>query len=99
MEEVSGELPDQSEIPEVVKLDNGIYRIDGNAALADVARITGFKAPPSEHYQTIAGFILDCLQRVPEVGEVLSFGTARIEIVHADKTSIDAVKLMTSSPR
>ena len=99
MEEVSGELPDQSEIPEVVKLDNGIYRIDGNAALADVARITGFKAPPSEHYQTIAGFILDCLQRVPEVGEVLSFGTARIEIVHADKTSIDAVKLMTSPPR
>lgn len=94
MEEVSGELPDQSEIPEVVKLDNGVFRIDGNAALADVSRITGFKAPPSEHYQTIAGFILDCLQRVPEVGEVLTFGSARIEIIRADKTSIDAVKLI-----
>ncbi len=67
--------------------------------LTDVARITGFKAPPSEHYQTIAGFILDCLQRVPEVGEVLSFGSARIKILRADKTSIDAVKLILNQRR
>ena len=99
MEEVSGELPDQSEIPEVVKLENGVFRLDGGAVLTDVARITGFKAPPSEHYQTIAGFILDCLQRVPEVGEVLSFGSARIKILRADKTSIDAVKLILNQRR
>ena len=99
MEEVSGELPDQSEIPEVVKLENGVFRVDGNAALTDVYRLTGFKAPASEHYQTIAGFILDCLQRVPENGEVLSFGTARMEILRADKTSIDAVKLILNGRR
>ena len=93
MEEISGDLPDQAEIPEVVRVSPGSYRIDGEAVLQDVARVTGFKVPPSEHYTTMAGFILDYLQRVPEVGEKLSFGTWRLEILKADETSIEAVKL------
>ena len=96
MEEISGDLPDQTEIPEVVRVAKGVYRIDGEAVLLDVARVTGFKVPPSEHYTTMAGFILDYLQRVPEVGEKLTFGSWRLEILKADETSIEAVKLSSN---
>ncbi len=96
MEEISGDLPDQTEIPEVVRVAQGVYRIDGEAVLLDVARVTGFKVPPSEHYTTMAGFILDYLQRVPEVGEKLTFGSWRLEILKADETSIEAVKLSSN---
>lgn len=95
MEEISGDLPDQAEIPEVVELQEGVFRVDGNAVLHDVFRVTGFKVPPSEHYQTIAGFVLDYLQRVPEVGEVLNFGAWKLKILRADRTSIDALQLMS----
>lgn len=93
MEEVAGELPDQTEIPEIIKMASGIWRVDGEAILKDVERITGFSVPPSEHYQTLAGFILDYLQRLPEKGEILDIGTWRLEILLKDTTSIEAVKL------
>ena len=99
MEEVSGDLPDQKEIPEVVRTGPGSYRIDGEAVLQDVARVTGFSVPPSEHYQTMAGFILDYLQRVPEAGEKLTFGTWRMEIIGTDQTSITAVRLVSTRPQ
>ena len=63
--------------------------------LKDVSRLTGFNVPVSERYHTIAGFILDYLQRVPAMGEHILLPRWEIEIVKADSTSIDAI-LLTS---
>ncbi|MCR5535960.1 MAG: TerC family protein [Succinivibrio sp.] len=93
MEEVAGELPDQTENPEIVKLENGQWQIEGDAILTDIARITGFSLPPSDHYQTIAGFILDYLQRIPEQGEQIQLQSWIIKVVKTSYTSIEVVKL------
>ena len=49
--------------------------------------------PPSEHYQTIAGYVLDRLQRVPKQGETLDVGDWKIEVFSADATAINVLKL------
>ena len=67
--------------------------IDGDAILPDVLRSTGLCIPPSEHYQTIAGFVLDKLQRVPVKGDRISIDGWEIEVTSADLTSIDALVL------
>ena len=94
MEEIAGELPDQSEIPELVCTSPGIYKIDGGAILKDVSRITGFNVPISENYHTMAGFILDYLQRVPEAGEVISLTKWKLEILKVDENAIESVMLV-----
>ncbi len=93
MEEIAGELPDQSDIPELVRLSPGVFRIEGGAILKDVTRITGFVVPLSDTYHTIAGFILDYLQRIPEVGEVISTNKWKLEITKVEGNSIEEVVL------
>ncbi len=95
LEEIAGELPEQAEVPELVRVKNGVWRIEGDAILKDVSRLTGFNVPVSERYHTIAGFILDYLQRVPQEGEHIVLPRWEIEILKADATSIDAI-LLTS---
>ena len=95
IEEITGELPEKTETPEIVPLDDKklSFMIDGDAILPDVQRSTGLFIPPSEHYQTIAGFVLDRLQRVPVKGDRISIDGWEIEVTSADLTSIDALVL------
>ena len=93
MEEFAGEMPDRTETPEIVSLDKVSFRVDAESVLADVARVTGLSLPRSEHYQTIAGFILDYLQRIPKKGESILHEGWKIEVISSDATSITVVKL------
>ena len=93
MEEIAGELPDQPDVPELIRLSPGVFRIEGGAILKDVTRLTGFVVPLSDTYHTIAGFILDYLQRIPEVGEVISTNKWKLEITKVKDNSIDEVVL------
>ncbi len=97
MEEIAGELPEQAEVPELVRVSPGVYRIEGDAILKDVSRLTGFKVPPSENYHTMAGFILDYLQRVPTQGEIITFAKWEITIVRVSELSILSVELRSLS--
>lgn len=93
MEEIAGELPDQTEVPELVRINLGVFKIEGDAILKDVSRLTGFNVPISETYHTIAGFILDYLQRVPEAGEVISMTKWKLEILKVEENTIKSVLL------
>lgn len=93
MEEIAGELPDQSEVPELVRISPGVFRIEGGAILKDISRITGFNVPVSEDYHSIAGFILDYLQRMPEAGEVISMTKWKLEILSVQENTIESVLL------
>lgn len=93
MEEIAGELPDQTEVPELVRLSPGVFKIEGGAILKDVSRITGFNVPISDNYHSIAGFILDYLQRMPEPGEVISMTKWKLEILSVQENTIESVLL------
>lgn len=93
MEEIAGELPDQSEVPELVRIRPGVFKIGGGAILKDVSRLTGFNVPVSEDYHTLAGFILDYLQRVPEAGEVIAMTKWKLEILKVEENTIESVLL------
>lgn len=71
----------------------GVFKIDGGAILKDVSRLTGFNVPISETYHTIAGFILDYLQRMPEAGEVITFTKWQLEILKVEENTIESVML------
>ncbi len=98
MEAIAGDLPEQTEVPELVRLSPGLFRIAGDALLKDVSRVTGFKVPVSDNYHTMAGFILDYLQRLPRQGEVITFAKWELTIVKVSEVSIDTVQLKSLSP-
>lgn len=101
LEEITGEMPSRTETPEILPYDESesAYRVDGDTILSDLERETGLAISANEHYQTIAGYVLDRFQRVPKQGEKLEVDGWTIEVSSADLTSINVLKLTRNKPK
>ena len=98
LEEIVGEIEDEYDAIEQPQqaAAEGIFTLAGNLRLDEVEEICGL-AFEEKPYETIAGFILDQLQRVPSVGEVFRYQYWKIEVLQMDKLRIATVRL-TSPP-
>ena len=54
---------------------------------------TQIPIPESEEFETVAGFMLDCLGAVPRGGEVVALGDHRLTVVDVEKNRISKVKI------
>lgn len=71
IEEVMGEIQDEyddEEEPEITEVTKNIIKIEGYADIDDVAKTLDIELPVDE-YDTLGGFLIAKLDRVPEDGE------------------------------
>lgn len=98
-EEVVGDLktnrPDTSSHPQVRETAPDAWIADGMAEIDAVnAAIPGFEAVANaedDAFQTLAGFIMQHLERLPREGEKFTTGGYEIEIIDMDRQRIDKV--------
>ena len=71
LEAIAGELPDASEMdgPDIEALEDGGYRVSGALNLAVLRERLGFRAWPTDDYQTLAGLVMSLLDRLPLIGD------------------------------
>lgn len=81
---------DQSE-PEAVRRDDGSWLLAGWMPADEMAELLGIDLPKTRHYETVAGFIIDRLERIPETGEAINFDEWRFEVVDLDHRRVDKV--------
>ena len=74
-----------------VKRDDGSYLISGWMPAVEFASLLRFELPVSRHYQTVAGFLLSHLGRIPDVGDQIEAAGWRFEILDLDGRRIDKV--------
>lgn len=74
-----------------VKRDDGSYLISGWMPALWFADLLGIVLPPSRHYQTFAGFLLQEFGAIPGVGNKIEAHGWRFEIVDLDGRRIDKV--------
>ena len=74
-----------------VKRDDGSYLISGWMPAVEFASLLRFELPVSRHYQTVAGFLLSHLGRIPDVGDQIEAEGWRFEILDLDGRRIDKV--------
>jgi len=94
VEAIVGEMPNLEERhePDMVMRDNGSYLVNGSMAADDLAEKLGLpELPERNHYDTIGGFALLQLQRIPSVGDKFHWGGATFEIVDMDGKRIDKI--------
>ena len=58
----------------------------------EIERITGFDLPDGE-YDTVAGLVLDRLERIPEVGDSFTVDGIRVEVLAVDGFAIERIEL------
>ncbi len=97
-EEIVGEVHDKeaSEGHDVLAESGGSFLVRGAAELDEVNRLTGLTIPDSLRgapLDTMAGFVVAVLGRIPRVGEVVRHRTMHIEVVRASERSVDQVRL------
>jgi CBS domain containing-hemolysin-like protein len=92
-EEVMGRLIDEwvSEPPGVEPLRGATYRVNAQLQLSEVNEELGLQLPERDVYETLAGFLLYQLGRIPEEGHEIAFGDLRFTIVRMKGPKIEEV--------
>lgn len=94
VEAIVGEMPDLEEPlePDMVMRDDGSYLVNGSMAADDLReKLRLPELPGRNHYDTVGGFALLQLQRIPSVGDAFEWSSATFEIVDMDGKRIDKV--------
>ncbi len=94
LEEIVGEVsgPFDEQVPEIQVLEDGRALIDGLTLIADVNEELELNLE-DPHYNTIAGYLLGRLGRIPAVGDAVEVDGVRLEVREMDNLRISKVLL------
>lgn len=96
LEEIFGEIEDEHDVEELSfkKLEDNSYLFSGRIEIDRINQELDWEIETSEEYETIAGMILEKLERFPEKNEEIDFKNFKIIVIEADQPKIDLVKLI-----
>jgi CBS domain containing-hemolysin-like protein len=102
LEEIVGEIDDEYDPhdsgPRLTSPTRGIQVISGMLHPDEVAEATGFDIPASEHYETLAGFLLFLFNRIPQQGDHISYQGWELKVVDMDGRRISQVLIVAPPP-
>jgi CBS domain containing-hemolysin-like protein len=101
LEEIVGEIHDEydDEESQVVELGNGHLVVDASIPIAELQRQAGIELPEGDEYNSLGGFIVEVMGRVPEAGTVLERLGHQFVIRAADERRISKVEIVPAQFR
>jgi len=95
-----GEIKDEYDVAEaVVTASDSSMVLDGATNIRELESHYQISLPRDEGFETLAGFVLATLQRIPTPGDSFEFEGRRYTVVAMDGLRIDSVKLEASQPQ
>jgi putative hemolysin len=79
--------------PAVVVREDGSYLISGWMPVDEFGDRMGIAIPRDPGYETVAGYVLSEINRLPKVGETFERGPWRFEVVDLDGRRIDKIMM------
>ncbi len=94
LEEIVGEIRDEydTESP-VTQLPDGSFIIDPSISTRDLQDDYSISIPESPEYETLGGFILTHLQRIPKCGDTVEIEKMRLKVIEMVGQRISKVKM------
>jgi putative hemolysin len=94
VEEIIGEIRDEHDIESpVIQLSDGTMLIDASISLRDLKEDHHIALPESSEYETLGGFLMTALQKIPQSGDMVEMEGKRMRIVEMVGQRISKVKL------
>jgi CBS domain containing-hemolysin-like protein len=98
MSTVMGDLVSMPDEEQIVQRDENSWLIDGITPIQDVQRALQIdELPHSEEYETLAGFLMVMLRRVPKRTDSVAWGGYTFEVMDVDSYRIDQVMVTKGS--
>jgi len=98
LEEIVGEIEDEydtapSSVP-TTSAPTGVHVVSGRLHPDDLEELTGFAMPEGD-YETLAGFLLGLLERIPEQGDHIGYGPWEFKVVEMDGKRVARVLIVS----
>ncbi len=93
LEEIVGDIEDEHDPSNAARLTSppeGVHLLSGLLHRGEVSDACGFEMPEG-HYETLAGFLLDRLDHIPQGGEHVSYDGWEFKVVEMDGRRISQV--------
>jgi putative hemolysin len=102
MEAITGDLTTSQEAAgEVVQRADGSWLMDGALPVHEVREVLDLDPLPGEEsgeFETLGGFVMSRLGRIPEVGDITDWEGRRFEVVDMDGRRVDRVLVSVAQP-
>jgi putative hemolysin len=99
LEAIVGEMPAwQRDEPMAVRREDGSWLLDGLIPIAEMEEVLGITAAEAEdleEFQTLGGFVMGRVGRIPTAGDRFEWGDLRFEVVDMDDRRVDKVLVMS----
>lgn len=95
IEEIVGEIRDEydeDELNSIKKIGDGEYMIEASIKLDDLNDVLGTEFE-SEDYDSLGGYLIGLLDRLPEEGETIEENGYTFSVVSVDKNRIEKIKM------
>lgn len=94
IEEITGEIydeTDEDEVEDIVDLGEGKFQLQGGTHIETIAAKLKLEFDPNGDYDTLAGFLIDQLDHIPQAGEEVTLQGMRFEVEQADERRVISV--------
>ncbi|MHC4794983.1 MAG: CBS domain-containing protein [Planctomycetia bacterium] len=103
LEEIVGEIQDEHDTeeelpPAIARVGDDRWEMDARFQIYDLNEMLETALPEDDDFDTVAGFILERLGRVPEAGESVEDLGLRFEVLEAEPTRIERVAVIRLQP-
>ncbi len=95
LEEIVGEIFDKSKKPSkfIKRLGPNVNSVDATMQLCDLNKVLNLSIEPEDN-ETLAGYIMEKMQKIPEKGEKLELKNYILEVQKVTKQKIERVKII-----
>ncbi|HUS08158.1 MAG TPA: hemolysin family protein [Bryobacteraceae bacterium] len=97
LEQVFGEIEDEHDERRAAPQEppTGIFDLDGTATIRDLDLQYGISLPGDAGFETLAGFLLFQLGKIPQMGDKVEYGSRRFTVTEMDRNRIAKVRIET----
>ena len=94
VEVIVGDIDDEydEEEEEIVKINDNEYLVEGSTKISDVNEQLGINLE-SEEFDSIGGFIIGYLKRIPEENEIIEVEDVKFKVESLDKNRINKIRI------
>lgn len=95
LEQLVGEIEDEYDVPEQSALVAGgtSMVLDGGMNIRDLESQYQIRLPRDEGFETLGGFVMSKLQRIPREGDSFAYHNHRYTVIEMDGRRIDSIKI------
>ncbi|XPM56451.2 MAG: hemolysin family protein [Leptolyngbya sp. IPPAS B-1204] len=98
--EIIGETrePESPEEPAIQQIDEQTYLVQAQTDLEEVNEIIGMQLPLSEEYQTLGGFVIYQMQKIPKIDEFFHYENWEIRVKLAEGPRLERIQIRRDLP-